>query len=83
MQQAELTPAFIGQVIAESVETKRWICSEIYKTRAKDYRSAFRQMVYENEAELDAVVGRLDENAFIRQQQEEFEQYSGSIKNRV
>lgn len=79
MQRNELTPAFIQQVIDESVLTKQWICEEIHKTRAKDYQNRFRLMVYENEAERDAVVGSLTDNAFIHQQQVEYEQYASSI----
>jgi len=79
MQRYELTPAFIQQVIDESVLTKQWICEEIHKTRAKDYQNRFRLMVYENEAERDAVVGGLPDNTFIHQQQAEYEQYVSSI----
>ena len=75
----ELTAAAIQQVIDESVITKQWICDEILKTRAKDYQNRFRQMVYENDAERDAVVGSLAGNKFISQQGEEFEQYAASI----
>ncbi|WP_262250188.1 DUF4954 family protein [Parapedobacter soli] len=74
-----LTPDFIQQLIDESVETKQWVCREIYKTRAKDYQNRFRQMVYENESEMDAVVGALADNTFIQQQQAEYEQYVSSI----
>ena len=79
MQPDELTATFIQQVIDESVLTKQWICEEIHKTRAKDYQNRFRQMVYENDAERDAVVGSLAANAFINQQQEEYEQYISSV----
>ncbi|HWK55839.1 MAG TPA: DUF4954 family protein [Parapedobacter sp.] len=79
MQRSELTAAFIQQVIDESVLTKQWICQEIHKTRAKDYQNRFRQMVYENEAARDAVVGSLTDNAFIQQQQAEYERYVSSI----
>lgn len=80
MNLSELTPAVIQSLIKESVSTKEWICKEIYKTRAKDYSNPFRRMVYENEQEMDAVIGRLGDNTFIRQQQEEFEEYSMSIQ---
>ncbi|MGK6352572.1 DUF4954 family protein [Parapedobacter sp. DT-150] len=76
LDQSQLTEALIQQLIQESVQTKQWICKEIYKTRAKDYSSPFRRMVYENEQEMEAVMGRLEDNAFIRQQQEEYERYS-------
>ena len=43
----------------------------IYDSRAKDYTNPFRKMVYETEAEMDIVTGKLEENSFILQQQEE------------
>src|SRR5690606_36806320 len=79
IRESELTPAFIQQVLNESVVTKQWICQEIHKTRAKDYQNSFRRMVYENEAEMDAVMGSLRENTFIHQQQAEYERYVSSI----
>ncbi|MFC3197087.1 DUF4954 family protein [Parapedobacter deserti] len=83
MNTSQLTQAFIRQLIEESVATKQWICTEIYKTRAKDYSNPYRRMVYENEQEMDAVVGRLEDNAFIRQQQAEYEQYNASVRAMV
>lgn len=79
MQRGELTREFIQKIVDESIQTKQWICEEIHKTRAKDYQNRFRQMVYENEAERDAVVGSLADNTFIQQQQAEYEQYVTSI----
>src|SRR5690606_2425945 len=75
MQRGELTREYIQKIVDESIQTKQWICEEIHKTRAKDYQNRFRQMVYENEAERDAVVGSLADNTFIQQQQAEYEQY--------
>jgi hypothetical protein len=36
-------------------------------------------MVYENQAEMDKVVGRPDENSFIKNRFEAFEQYQTDI----
>ncbi|PPL03112.1 DUF4954 family protein [Parapedobacter indicus] len=79
LEKSALTPAYLDTCIAESVATKQWICGEIYKTRAKDYQNPFRTMVYENDEERDIVIGRLEDNAFIRQQQDEYERYTESI----
>ncbi|SFC39645.1 protein of unknown function [Parapedobacter composti] len=80
MEKVQLTAPYLQTLIEESVATKQWICKEIYKTRAKDYQNPFRLMVYENEQEMDAVIGRLADNAFIRQQQEEYDRYARSVK---
>jgi hypothetical protein len=52
------------------LEIKTDITSRIEKTRAKDYTNPFRKIVYENEAEMIAVVGDLKDNGFIKEQKE-------------
>ncbi len=49
-------------------EIKKDITARIQNTRAKDYSNPFRKMVYENEAEMNAVVGSLKDNGFINDQ---------------
>jgi hypothetical protein len=47
---------------------KQDITARIQNTRAKDYSNPFRKMVYENEAEMNAVFGALNDNGFINDQ---------------
>lgn len=70
---ADFTPEVFAQLLQEAVATKEWMTKNIYQSRAKDYQSEFRKMVYDNEQEMVEVVGRLEDNAFIQQQQEELE----------
>jgi len=77
---SHLSVVFIEELIGQSVATKQWVCREIYKTRAKDYQNPFRRMVYGSEEEMEVVLGRLAENAFIRQQEEEYAQYAASVR---
>jgi len=58
-------------LVEETRETKQWLSAQIIRSRKKDYDNTFRKMVYRSDAEMDAVVGKLEENAFIRQQEEE------------
>ena len=44
--------------------------TEIRRSRQKDYENPFRQMLYSDMAEMEAVVGKLDKTPFILQQQE-------------
>jgi hypothetical protein len=53
----------------------------IYESRAKDYQNEFRKMVYNNEKEMESVIGRLEDNVFINQQREELEQLNLSISH--
>jgi hypothetical protein len=50
------------------LEIKKDITDRIQKTRAKDYANPFRKMVYESEAEMIAVVGSIQDNGFIKEQ---------------
>jgi hypothetical protein len=59
----------LRNLAAEALETKRWIMQGILESRQKDYANPFRQMVYETEAEMEQVLGRIDDNAFIQEQQ--------------
>jgi hypothetical protein len=52
------------------IATKEWMTKCIYDSRAKDYVNPFRKMVYENFAEMNEVVGKLEENSFIKDQNE-------------
>lgn len=58
-------------LIDEAVATKEWMTDRIYASRSKDYQNEFRTMMYDNDAEMEAVIGTLDDNVFIKQQQEE------------
>ena len=55
----------------------------IYDSRAKDHHNEFRKMVYETQEQMDKVLGRLDENAFIRQQEKEFEQFKSEVSGLI
>nr|MCU0338161.1 DUF4954 family protein [Sediminibacterium sp.] len=44
------------------------LTKSIYESRAKDYVSSFRKMTYDSNAEMNAVLGKLQDNSFILQQ---------------
>jgi ClpP class serine protease len=51
----------------------------IYESRAKDYSNPFRKIVYENQKEMDAVVGKLQENSFIKLQEKELKDFTKEV----
>ena len=63
----------------EAVTTKEWMTRNIYESRAKDYQNEFRKMVYDTEKEMEKVLGKLKDNAFINQQQEELKQFKKQV----
>ena len=40
-------------------------------------------MVYETQEQMDKVLGKLDENAFVNQQEKEFEKFKKDVKTLV
>ena len=71
------------QLLENAVTTKEWICTGIYASRAKDYANPFRTMLYETEQEMEKVVGKLSENGFIKQQQEELNHFSQQVEKLI
>ncbi len=69
----------LGSLLRQSQATKEWMTKEIYNSRAKDYTNPFRKMVYDSPEEMNAVVGKLQDNSFIRQEKEALKQYRKEV----
>lgn len=77
---ARFTSKTFNQLLQQAVATKEWMVKCIYESRAKDYQSEFRTMVYESEKEMEKVIGKLKDNAFILQQQDELKQFKKQVE---
>jgi len=53
-------------LLQEAEQTQTWMMSKIRKSREKDYQNPFRKMLYNNEAEMEQVLGKLQDNPFIK-----------------
>jgi len=62
-------------LLGSAIKTKEWMTDGIYKSREKDFVNPFRKMPFETQEEMDAVIGKLEDNSFISQQREELEKY--------
>lgn len=72
-------PHSIVQLLQQAVSTKEWMCKGIYDSRAKDYSNSFRKMVYDSVAEMNAVLGKLEQNSFIKEQELQLKQYKQEV----
>lgn len=79
-QLKDLSAAQLREFLEASVATQETLANNIRRSREKDYENPFRQMVYENKEEMDAVVGRLEDNSFIKQTEEELKEYKKQVK---
>jgi len=66
--------------LQQALATKEWMTKAIHESRAKDHHNEFRTMVYDNQQQMDKVIGRLDENEFINQQVEELKTFKTKIE---
>ncbi|OQP52113.1 DUF4954 domain-containing protein [Niastella yeongjuensis] len=77
------SPAIMKSLLHQSITTREWMVKEIYESRAKDYRNPFRKMVYETTEAMNKVVGKLEDNSFIKQEQKALEEYKKDIHQLV
>ena len=67
-------------LLMDSITTREKLCENIAVSRAKDYSNPYRIMVYENTEEMNRVIGRLEDNSFIRQEKESLARYRQSVE---
>ena len=51
----------------------------IHDSRSKDYTNPFRKMVYESMGEMNEVMGKFEENSFIKLQIEELTNFKTTV----
>lgn len=62
-----------------AVATREWMMKGIYDSRAKDYSNPFRKMVYDNDEEMNAVLGKLADNSFLNEQKVELVKFKKQV----
>ena len=76
---SKLNSDSIKSLLKKAVETKEWMTTGVYDSRAKDYSNPFRKMVYDNNQEMNNVIGKLEDNTFIKDQQAELQQMKKAV----
>ncbi len=76
----QFIPQLFKKLLDETVATKTWMTQSILKSREKDYTNPYRKMVYENNEEMNKVMGALEDNGFIQGQFEGLEEFKEKIK---
>ncbi len=70
----------IKKLLEEAIVTRKWIAENVVKSREKDFTNPFRKMSYLNEAEMESVLGKLDENVFIKEHKIEMKRFQMRVK---
>ncbi len=60
-----LDVSFVKEVLQRTAHTMQEIVERAFKSREKDYTNPYRQATYEDEREMEAVLGSVDSNSFL------------------
>ena len=69
----------LSNLLDQAVATRTWMTKGILTSRAKDYSNTFRKMAYDDEAEMNEVVGKLEDNSFIIEQTKELKKFKKMV----
>lgn len=75
----KITKQQFNSLLDAMISTKEWMAKGIYDSKAKDYSNPYRKMVYDTTAEMNAVVGKLEDNSFIKDQVAELKIFKKEI----
>src|SRR5215203_438108 len=80
LKPADFDKKIFKELIQQAVTSREWMVKGIFDSRAKDYHNPFRKMVYDNRKQMETVIGKLDENSFIKKQIAEMKSYRERAK---
>ena len=77
---ADFNKKLFKELVQQALATREWMVKGIFESRAKDYHNPFRKMVYDNRKQMETVIGKLDENSFIKKKIAEMKDYREKTK---
>ena len=68
-------------LLDEAIRIQTYVCEQVYLTRKKDYQNSFRQMTFESAAEMESVLGSVEDNAFVGQVRSETDAFMKFVES--
>jgi hypothetical protein len=65
--------------VKEIKSTKKWMVESVESSRKKDYTNPFRKMMHDSQEELDEVLGKFEDNEFIKDQKAELKVFTKNL----
>lgn len=53
-------------LLSKGLQMREWLSKKAEESRQKDYKNPFRNMVYSTQEEMEAVIGKLEDNEFLK-----------------
>ena len=75
--------SYLKEMLSWYLGFRKYLLAEIRHSRQKDYENPFRQMLYTDMKEMEAVIGKLDKTQFIIQQQEKLKKDTAFVQELI
>lgn len=69
-----------NQALKDAIVIQEYIKDKVFQSRKKDFDNPFRQATYRNPAEMEAVIGRPEDNNFVKQVEQETEDFKKTVE---
>lgn len=80
LQTKEITKEMLIDVLKKSIDIQNYICEQVFESRKKDYDNPIRNVIFRNEEEKIAVLGKLEDNTLVKRIEEETKDYDKDVK---
>jgi hypothetical protein len=79
----ELIPTRWIEALDLARTTQFEIARRTHDSRARDHVNPFRSLTYDSQAEMEAVLGTLEDNSFVQQTAREAEEFARRVENQI
>ena len=79
IQLKKISGSVFDSLLQKNIHIREWMVQQIHDSRAKDYQNPFRKMIYENEEEMNKILGSMQDNSFIKHENESLTAYKKLI----
>ncbi len=69
----------IQGLLTDALQMRQWLVDQSYQSRAKDFTNPFKMMLYDNELEMEKVLGKPDENEYILFEKEALKDFKKQV----
>jgi len=84
LRNSNINEIVFNNELDSGLEIRRWIETQIFESRAKDYKNQYKLQTYRNMDEMEQVLGKIDNNPFINIIRKDTEKFREMIeRNRV
>ena len=81
IQMKKVSESVFQNMLQQNIITREWMVNQIRESRAKDYENPFRKMIYENDEEMNKILGSMKDNSFIKHEVDSLHTYKKIISS--